>query len=361
MHVPEFRYMRWAKEHSGGHPYDLTLSAAPPLPLAPVPHPELPRQKPTGDGDRILEGLIAARYGVEPADVLFVPGSTMGNFLLTSVLVSAGDRVLVEAPAYEDLPGLVRLLGATEVPLHRLPENGWLPDPDEAEAAFRSGVRLLLLTDLHNPTGVRMPADLLADLAERAARHGARILVDEVYRDFGPGPAGTAWLGAEGPVVVTSSLTKVYGLGPMRAGWILAAGEVRKNAARLLDYLTVLPPAPMAQAAEQALREAQSRQDAAREYVRPGRRLFAEWSASRPDLQCADDQTGVVAFPAFAGIERTGPLCEWLRREHGVAVVPGEFFGAPDRLRLAAGASVAVLSPALELLGAAVDRFRSGR
>ncbi len=353
--------MRWARKHSGIHPFDLTLSAAPAIPLAPVEHPEVPRQKPTGDGDHILEDLIGRRYGVDPANVLFVPGSTMGNFLLTSVLVSSTDRVLVETPAYENLPGLIRLLRAEIVPLLRRAGSGWLPDPDEVEDGFRAGARLLLLTDLHNPTGVRIPVELMQDLAQRADRHGARILVDEVYRDFLPGPVGTSWRGADGPIVVATSLTKVYGLGAMRAGWIICPSEVRSQAARLLDYLTVLPPSPMAYAAEQALRELEVRRKHARAYIEPGRFLFAAWAAERPEVCCVDDTAGVVVFPAFEGIADTLPLCKWLRSEHGVAVVPGNFFGAPDRIRLAAGTPVDVLRPALELLTGAVDRFRNAR
>ena len=360
MQVPEFRYMRWAKQHSGVHRFDLTLSAAPAVPLAPVLHPEVPRQVPTGDGDLGLEELIAARYRVQATEVLFVPGSTLGNYLLASVLISTGDRVLVEHPAYENLPGLVRLMGAEVVPLPRSAENNWLPDPDDVEDAFRSGIRFLLLTDLHNPTGVRLPPELIADLTLRADRHGARILIDEVYRDFLPGPAGTAYQGSDGPVIVTTSLTKVYGLGAMRAGWILCSGQIREQAAHMLDYLTVLPPAPMAYAAEQALREADQRQEAARRSVEPGRALFKKWASSRPEVICIEDTAGVVAFPAFAGINDTLPLCEWLRNEHSVALVPGEFFGDPGRVRLTVGAGVEVLEPALELLGAALDRFRPG-
>ncbi len=92
-----------------------------------------------------------------------------------------------------------------------------------------------------------------------------------------------------------------------------------------------------------------------------GRTLFAEWVAERPDVLCASDTTGVVAFPAFSGIVDTLALCEWLRHEHGVGIVPGKFFGAPDRGRLTAGASVEVLQPALELIDSAVDRFSAVR
>jgi aspartate/methionine/tyrosine aminotransferase len=357
MHFPEFRYMRWAKTHSGVHRYDLTLSAAPGRPLDPVEHPELPRQTPTGDGDRVNEGLIAERYGVPAGHVLFVPGSTLGNYLLASVLVRPGDRVLVEEPAYENLPGLVRVLGATPVPLARRADLGYLPDPAEIEAAFRSGILLLILTDLHNPTGTPMPADLLREIAGIARTHGARILMDEVYRDFLPGAPGTAYQIDPKVIVVASSLTKVYGMGAMRAGWILCPPDLRSEAACLLDYLTVLPPAPVAYAAEQVLREIAIRRDAARDYVARGGAVFNRFLAAREDVRCRQHQAGVVAFPAFRGIADTAKLVAWLRNEHSVAVVPGAFFGDRTRIRLAAGAAPEVLEPALEILARAVDRF----
>ncbi|MEN8150022.1 MAG: pyridoxal phosphate-dependent aminotransferase, partial [Planctomycetota bacterium] len=174
MDVRPFAYMKWAKDLVGSRRYDLACSGVPSAPLPPQKDPAANRVVPVGDGDPVVEGLIADRYGVPPDHVFFLPGSTLGNYVLLSLLVDRGDRVLVESPAYENLPGLVRLLGAEPVPLTRRAADGWSVDPDEVEAAFASGIRTAFLTDLHNPTGTRLPPETIEAIRASAGRHGAR-------------------------------------------------------------------------------------------------------------------------------------------------------------------------------------------
>ncbi|MHC4473703.1 MAG: pyridoxal phosphate-dependent aminotransferase, partial [Planctomycetota bacterium] len=227
MEIPVFRYMRWAKTHAGCCTHDLTVSGVPSPELPPLPRPAVNRQTPVGDGDPACERLVAERYGVPPEHVLFVPGTTMGNFLLPYVLMERGDRVLVEDPAYENLPGVVRLLGGEISPLPRRPEDDYRIDLERFEEGLAAGAKLVLLTDLHNPTGVHL-ADGQADaIREAARRHGARIVLDEVYRDYLEGPPGTAYRPDDPTLLVASSLTKVYGMGPLRTGWVLCPPDVR--------------------------------------------------------------------------------------------------------------------------------------
>ncbi len=349
--------MRWAKTFGGISRFDLTRSAVPPVPLPPVPEAHCERYHPSGDGDRALECLIAQRYGVPSDHVLFVSGTTMANFLLAWTVLSRGDPVAVEEPVYENMPALVDLLGAGLISLPRRPENRYRVDTGHVEAALAAGARLIILTDLHNPTGVHLRDDDLDAARALAARHGARILLDEVYRDFLPGRPGTAYRPDDPTVLVTSSLTKVYGLGSLRAGWVFCPPAQRARVAEVVDYLTVLPPAAAATGAEMAWSDIDARQDRARAATAPGREAFARWVASRPDVDCVLPDAGVTAFPRLRGFADTTALCEWLRAERETALVPGRFFGDPTRVRLAAGAPLDVLLPGLERLEEAIDRF----
>jgi aspartate/methionine/tyrosine aminotransferase len=358
MRHPVFNYMRWAKEHSSVHAIDLTVSSAPPLPLPPIRDYEGHRQHPTGDGDRAVEERIAARYGVPPDHVLFVPGSTMGNFLLVFLLLERDAPVAAELPVYENLPGLVRLLGGSVISLRRHAALGYRMDRPEVLASLHCGARLILLTDLHNPSGAHLPDEDFESLRELATAHGATILVDEVYRDFLPGAVSTAYRAGDPSVVVTSSLTKVYGLGALRAGWILCPPDLRRRAAELLDWLTVVPPTPVAAAAEAAFDTIDERLAHARESTRGGHEAFSRWLAGRTDVSCVTPSAGVVAFPRLEGIADTEPLCDWLRRERDTAFVPGRFFGDPTRIRIAAGAPADRLTAGLESLDEALPRFR---
>jgi hypothetical protein len=282
----------------------------------------------------------------------------MGNFLLAWALLTRGAPVAVEDPVYENMPALVDLLGAGLIHLPRRPESGYRVEPGLVEAALAAGARLIILTDLHNPTGVHLRDDDLEAIRALAARHGARILLDEVYRDFLPGRPGTAYRPDDPTVVVTSSLTKVYGLGSLRAGWVLCPPALRTRIAEVVDYLTVLPPAAAATGAEMAWADIDARQDRARAATLPGREVFARWVESRPDVDCVLPDAGVTAFPRLRDITDTTALCEWLRTERETALVPGCFFGDPTRVRLSAGAPPDVLEPGLRRLEEAIGRFR---
>jgi len=355
-----FEYMRWAKHHAGGYRYDLSYSAVPSAPLPPIEDPAANRTSPVGDGDPVLEALIGERYGTSAAHVLFLPGSTLANYVLLSLLVSAGERVLVEAPAYENLPGLVGLLGADVVPLPRRPESGWGIDPEEVESALAGGVRTVFLTDLHNPTGSRLPPETVRAIRESAARHSARVVLDEVYLEFVADAPLTAYREDDPTVLVTSSLTKVYGLGALRTGWLLGPPDLRERAARLLDYLTVLPPSATAVAAEEVLRNLATYRERSLDFARRSQERIAAWAAARGDVDYVPPAGGLVAFPRFEGISDTGPLCDWLRTERDTLVVPGRFFGDRSRLRIAPLGTPGDAAEALRRLAEGVDRFRAG-
>jgi len=333
------------------------VEAAAPLP--PVDDPARLRNSPVGDGDPAVEALLAGRYSVPPEHVLFVPGSTLGNFVVLTLLVGRGDRVLVEAPVYENLPGLVRLLGGEVVTVRRDAKAGYRIDPDDVESALADGVRTVFLTDLHNPTGARLPEEALEAIRASALRHGARVVLDEVYLDFVADAPVTAYRSDDPSVLVTSSLTKVYGLGSLRTGWILAPPDFRERAARLIDYLTVLPPSASASAAEHVLSNLTTYRDRALDFARTSRERLAAWAAERGDVDYVAPAGGLVAFPRFAGIDDASDLCEWLRTERDTLVVPGRFFGDPARVRLAPLGSEEDAREGLRRLAEGVDRFRS--
>ena len=89
-----------------------------------------------------------------------------------------------------------------------------------------------MLTNLHNPSSVFTSPEVMQAVIDLAAEAGAIVLVDEVYLEltFGTGPARTSFTQG-GNVVVTSSLTKAYGLSGLRAGWILAQPDLARGCA----------------------------------------------------------------------------------------------------------------------------------
>ncbi|HEV8321828.1 MAG TPA: pyridoxal phosphate-dependent aminotransferase [Myxococcota bacterium] len=309
----------------------------------------------------VLEGpareAVAALYGVAPARVVPALGTSGANFLALSRWARPGTVVAVEEPAYEPLLIVPETGGAQLVryPVH---------DSDALAAALArvtgAGVRVALVvaSTPHNPTGrVLSPAEAAA-LAEVSARHGALLLVDEVYLDAlaDPPPSTAAIPGT----IVTSSLTKSYGLGAIRFGWAVAPDEA--VAADLRDVsrdavgalATPLLALGLAALARRDALLARTRAQLAANH--------AAWralcTAAGPRLVARTAVPGVIAWAELgAGDGGDADALAFAARlldAHQTLVAPGNFFEAPRFARVGLGGDPAVVREGLARVGAAL-------
>src|SRR6185369_10897731 len=185
-----------------------------------------------------LRDAIARRYGVGPEQVVAAVGTSMANFLAMAALIEPGEEVLVEQPTYEPLLGAASFLGGEIKRFDRRSNDGFRIDIDRVAAAVTGRTRLIVITNLHNPSSAIAGESELRALAELARDAGARILVDEVYLDSAVQPGRSAiHIGPE--FVCTNSLTKVYGLSGLRCGWILAEPQLAERMWRVNDLFGV--------------------------------------------------------------------------------------------------------------------------
>ena len=302
-----------------------------------------------------LREAIARRYGVGPDQVVAADGTSMANFLAMAALVSPGDEVLIERPTYEPLLGAASFLGGEIKRFDRRAEDAFRLDPDRIASAVSERTRLILITNLHNPSSALTEENDLRALADIARRSNARILVDEVYLDAAVPPRrSSVHLGSE--FVATNSLTKVYGLSGLRCGWILAEPELAERMWRLNDLFGV-------NQAHQAERLACITFEHLDEVIgdtpavlERNRALFNTFAASRADLECMPAEHGIVAFPRWAGGD-TDRLDALLRERYDTAVVPGRWFEMPEHFRIGLGCPTEQLSEGLQRLGAALDEL----
>lgn len=353
-------YMHWAKQQQ---PVRFALSRSE------VPHFRMDRL-PLAIADLDLDGAshpgyaplrerIAARYGVAADMVVAADGCSMANFLAMAALIAPGDRVLFERPAYEPMLATARFLGADIVRVDRRPEDGFALDPDAVAAAMTEKTRLIVLTNLHNPSGALAGEDELRAIGALAARHGAHVLIDEVYLDAAVPPQRTAaHLGPE--FVVTNSLTKVYGLSGLRCGWALAEPALARRMARLNDLFGV----NQAHQGERLGCIAFDHIDAvigdAPAMLARNRALFDAFAAGRDDLECAPARHGITAFPRW---RRGDPeqLDALLRSRFDTSIVPGRWFEMPDHFRVGFGLSTELFEEALQRLGEGLDAAAAAR
>ena len=329
-------YMRWAKEHAGAR-FNLANSGLLGVTTEELdPEPEdLLINGPNHDGYRPLLAAIGDLYGVEPERVVPAQGTSGANFLAFATLVEPGDEVLVEQPTYEPILAALRFLGARVRRFARRFENGWRVDLDNVYHALDESVRLVVLTSPHNPSGVLIDQEEVAEVGRLAAAWGALVLVDEVYRDvwFGEAPPSHVHLGPN--FLATSSLTKSYGLSGLRCGWILCPTvEIADRMRRVNDFMGSVGSMPSDSLALAAVRCLPRLAARSREILDPNIELVHAFLAEHADhLDCVVPRRSIVVFPRLRKEEDSEPLHDWLRRRE-TSIVPGKFFEAPRHFRL---------------------------
>jgi len=307
-----------------------------------------------GYGYKPLMEAIAKRYQVNTDSIVTAAGTTFANHLALAALTKPGDEVLVEQPAYEPLLAAIRYFGVQVKRFSRTFQNGFQVSLKEIEALVTSNTRLIVITNLHNPSGVLIDTSTMQRIGEIARRVGARVLVDEVYMEtlFNEPPPTSFHLGKE--FVVTSSLTKAFGLSGLRCGWIFAEPELARRMWLLNDLFASTPVHAGERLSVVAMQQLDEIGERAKQLLDRNRQILNEFLDTRKDLEVIRPEFGTVMFPRV----RQGTserLCQLLREKYETSVVPGKFFEMPHHFRLGITAETSVVDEGLKRLGKALD------
>ncbi len=357
MRVVSSPYMNWAKLQAGA-PYNLATSGVLNCTLAdlgPAPA-DLEVHGPNAYGYApFVEGL-AERFGISPASVVTSQGASMANHLAFAALLEPGDEVLVEEPVYELITSTLAYLGARILRFQRRAETGFALEPEAVRAAVTPNTRLIVLTNLHNPTGHHADPATMAKVGQIAAEVGARVLVDEVYLEltfFDSKPVTAFHLGDN--FVATSSLTKAYGLSGLRAGWILAEPELAERMRRLNDLFGSVPVFLAEPLAAQALTRLDRFKARASALLEANHAAWRELIQGCPRLDPdTAPRIGTTVFPRLIDGDADA-FAVRLRREFETSVAPGRFFERPDRFRVGLAGDPVNTRQGLERLARALE------
>ena len=352
-------YMHWAKTQSSAR-FNLATSGMPNFRLAdlPVNLEELEITGTSGYGYPPLLEALAAKSGVATECVVAAAGTSMANHLAMAALIAPGDEVLIEQPTYGLLLEVARYLSADVKRFHRPVDHGFRIDLEELRRQITPRTRLIVLTNLHNPSSALIEDAALKEIGEAARKVGAHVLVDEAYLEaaYKISPRTSFHLGEE--FVITNSLTKFYGLSGLRCGWILAAPDLATKMWRLNDLFASTPVHAAERLSVIALRNIDLPAARARRLLEANRPLLVSFLRSRRDLEWAEQDYGTVAFPRVsrANVDK---LCALLAEKYETTVVPGRFFEMPEHVRIGVGCETDVLREGLERLGKALDELRA--
>ncbi len=350
-------YLDWYINTCQDIEYDLALSSMPPVTQKDIGAfvDDLNFGEVIHDGNPRLIECISNIFGVDQKGILITCGTTHANFLVCASLLSVGDEVVVENPVYTPILDLIRSFDLKIKKLEREFREGFKINPDKLNEIVSKDTRLIILTNLHNPSGAVTEEKTLRAIAEIAEDAGSYTLSDEVYREFMLDDTPPVMSSVSQRCVSTYSLSKFYGAGTLRLGWITGTPELKERVRKINLNIIITNNVASEYFATVILENRKwfiKRVKKVREINFP---IVEEWVNSRKDLDWVAPKYGVMAFLKVLKPISSIQLSDRLLNEHRTMISPGHFFGADNYIRIGFSGDSMKLTIGLENLGRVLD------
>lgn len=290
------------------------------------------------EGIAPLRAAFATRFGsrngmeVDPARVYVTAGAQQGLHLAMSMLLNAGDEILIPNPGYPTFTMTAQLVHARPISYPLRPENGFQPRISDLEGLITPRTRAIVLNSPSNPLGAVFSEALTRDLVSFAERHDLWIISDECYEAFtyGVPHVSPAQFDTTNERVVTSlTLSKTYGLTGMRVGALILPDGLGVRFNAVMESIVSCVGASPQYAAVAALNGPSDYITTAAHHYRANRDAATAVLAAR-NIPFLDAQG---AFYLWADMSHVtgGDVRTWVRTflaEQSVAVAPGTAFGS---------------------------------
>jgi len=311
---------------------------------------DLGRGDPRGANE--FKQILAKIYGCGIDNIVTTSGGTQANFLVFLTALDKNDEFIIEQPGYQPMWLTPEMMGAKKVPWTRRFNDGFCLDVDALDALITDRTKLIVLTNPHNPTGVVADRELeIRKVAEIAQARGVYVLIDEIFLDGAAVPQISAYGLAN--IIVTSSMTKVYGLGGQRTGWIIAPPEIAAECQHAKVHTNGSSSYVGEMMNAHALRNARGFLiQRFNKLSMSNFRVLSEWIKVNQDiLEWVVPHGGVMCFPRYRAKLSSIELCQKLLDDYGVMVNPGEYFNLDGHIRLGYVCSEDILGNGLNALG----------
>jgi aspartate aminotransferase len=287
---------------------------------------------------------------IEPANVVVTGGAKPALYAGLLALVDPGDEVIVPVPAWVSYNHLVELVGGKVIPVPLTDEFDL--DPAATLAKLSPRTKVIIINSPHNPTGALFSKTALMALAKGLRGSDVTVLADDIYAklvyndSFTPVPA----CGFENPVIV-NGFSKSQALTGWRIGYIIAKKPIAEAITKLLSHTNGNAAIQSQQAALAALERHDTPPAETMKTLNSQRKVVCRALDAMPALRYRSPGGAFYVFIDVRGVtDSSAEWCERLLAETGVALVPGEAFGAPGFARLTFVTDEATLKKALEQL-----------
>lgn len=326
------------------------------------------------NGSEELRDRIALFYdGAIRDNVLVTNGGSEANYAAFWSLLERGDRVAYMLPNYLQTWGLSRAYAGRTDPFRLVlrPDGAggrrWGLDLEGFRRAVGQKTKVILITNPNNPTAGVLSEEEMDEIVRAARRVGAFIVSDEIYRGAElDGPTTLSFWGRYDRVIVTSGLSKAFGLPGLRIGWIVGPPRIVEKIWSYRDYTTIAPGMLSDFLARRVMEPGRRAAvlERTRAIVRRNWPVLQAWVGARGDyLSAIPPRAGAIAFVRYDLPVASIPLCERLRVEKSVLVVPGDQLGTGRHVRIGFGygADASHMSAGLERVDALFSELRAAK
>jgi aspartate/methionine/tyrosine aminotransferase len=350
-------YISWAKKH---HDVEYNLASSG------MPRPSLDKLVP--NPQQILDPVdhengwpplmkkIASRYEVNINQVVPVHSGSLANHLVCALLLDSGDEVLVESPVYEPLLSLPKYFNASVKRFNRKADQRYQPDPSQIESLASENTKLIILSNLHNPSGMLIDEPVLWQLIDIAEQRNCHILVDEAYLEL-LYPSGERTAAKyNDKIITTRSLTKAYGLDDLRVGWITAESILAERIRKLQDLFMTSMASPSERLGLMTLENGDELLNQNISQLKYNLQLVDEFVVTHEKLSWQKPDFGSIGFVNYAG-GNVDMLSDYLLENHETLIAPGRFFGMDTYFRVGWSLPTETLQTGLKNLDKAISEL----
>jgi aspartate aminotransferase len=332
---------------------------------------------PSAGRPELIESLITY-YGdydlvLTPEQIIVTVGGCEAVLFGILACTDPGDEILVPEPYYSNYNGLAAMADVTLVAFTTRADAGYhLPASAEIEAKITPRTRAILYANPGNPTGTVYSREELLRLADLARAHDLFLLADEVYREFTyDGLSATSVLSlpdlAEHAIMLDSA-SKRYSACGARIGCVVSRNPAMMQAMLKIAMVRLSAPALAQMGVAACVHTPPSYTERFRERYTRRRDLVVAKLNQIEGVTCHTPSGAFYVMARIAGVD-TEKFARWLLTDfeeegESVMVAPAAgFYATPglgrDEIRLAYVLEMATLSHGLDLLAAAIRRYRA--
>jgi aspartate/methionine/tyrosine aminotransferase len=266
------------------------------------------------------------KYGVSisPNQIIVTNGSSPALMMIFSVLLEAGDEVILSDPHYACYPNVVRFLGCNPVFVKVNEDDGFRFNPEEIKERIGSKTKAIMINSPANPTGHVLDASTTGEIAEL----GPTVVSDEIYHGLTYEGKAHSILEFTDNAFVASGFSKRFAMTGWRLGYVIAPKRYMRPLQKLMQNFFIAANTISQWAGIAAIKEAGPDVRRMVEIFNKRRKLIVE-SLKRIGFGVAVEPAG--AFYVLANAKRfTDDSLKFafeLLEKAGVGVTPGVDFG----------------------------------